>query len=51
MNSLLPHCFANLFESNDTAHDYNLRINRNIKLNQSTTSVRFVSIKCNGPKI
>ena len=46
MNSLLPHCFANFFESNDTVHDYNLRNNRNIKLHKSTTNVRFFSIKC-----
>ena len=43
-NSLLPHCFANFFESNDTVHDYNQRNNRNIKLHQSTTSVRFLVI-------
>ena len=46
MNSLLPHCFANCFESNDTVYDYNLRNNRNIKLNHSTTNVRLFSIKC-----
>ena len=39
MNSLLPRCFANLFECNDIVHDANLRYNRNIKLNQSTTNV------------
>ena len=42
INSLLPHYFSNLFESNDTVHDYNLRNNRNIKLHQSTTNVRFL---------
>ena len=41
MNSLLLHCFANFFETNDTVHDYNLRNNRNIKLHQSTTNVSF----------
>ena len=46
MNSLLPQCFANFLESNNTVHDYNLRNNRNIKLHKSTTNVRFFSIKC-----
>ena len=32
-------------------HDYNLRNNRNITLHQSTTNVRFFSIKCNGLRI
>ena len=32
-------------------HDYNLRNNRNRKLHQSTTNVRFFSIKCNEPRI
>ena len=50
MISLLPHCFANFFYSNDTVHDYNLRNNRNIKLHQPTTNVRFFSIKCNGSR-
>ena len=49
INSLLPHCFANFFESNDTVHDYNLRNNRNIKLHQSTNKV--FSLKYNGPRI
>ena len=31
--------------------DYNLRNNRYIKLHQSTTNVRYFSIKCNGPRI
>ena len=39
--SMLPHCFANFFESNDTVHDYNLRNNSNIKLHQSTTNLRY----------
>ena len=51
INSLLPHCFANFFEFNDTVHDYNLQNNRNIKLHQSTTNVKFFSIKCNGTRI
>ena len=51
INSLLPQCFANSFESNDKVHDYILRNNCNIKLHQSTTNVRFFSIKCNGPRI
>ena len=50
INSLLPHCFLNFFESNDTDHDYNLRKDHNIKLHESTTNVRFLSIK-NGPTI
>ena len=36
--------FANFFESNDIVYDYNLRNNRNIKLFQLTTNVRFFSI-------
>ena len=42
----LPQCFATSFDFNDTVHDYNRRKNRNIKLLQSTTNVRFFSIKC-----
>ena len=52
INSLLPHCFANFFQSNDPMHDYYRRNNCNIKLHQSTTNVRVFSInKFNGPRI
>ena len=43
-NYILLHCFANFLESNDIVHDYNLRNNRNTKLHQLTTNVRFLVV-------